>query len=803
MPLKVGTKSIGAIYKGTQEISKIYKGTTLVYENAKWLPYSFEYLYYSLIPQTVDSKTVKTSSKIDTIYANGVIENQFVIPVTTDSDDTQQDVRIQAFTNGRIIITGTASGSNTRWINKIGAGISFVQGHKYLFTGTSNISLQCSSFSPSSFSGLGIYTASTTSSNSILLYYASGKVFNEDFYFNVIDLTLMFGTGNEPTTLTDNRIQALLNRGYIAYNTGTYKSTSIGAFKSEPYNLFDFDNNRSIGFINNNYTMNLKYCFYTPNFLSVLPNTSYTFSASSSFQIMRIVEYDKDYNYIKESDGGSWQNKNNYTTTLTANTYFVKLTFANTNNQVDYTQIGIPTASEIEVCFHRTGTRTGYAPYTEPQTLSFKYQGNGAISAHDSFEVTKTSYVFTKNVGVVDLGSLSWTYDSSHTRFYSQELSYVEAPTDNDTIANMLCDKYTTMKQQVLFDGSDNNAISFSSGGRISVRNTAYTDATTFTSAMSGVMLYYEFATPQVLTIPKQRLGIVDLGTLNWLKESYTYNESSVYRFKAQVSDIQVITSTSTLYNICCSKYITDTAIKSYRQQANQIIALDTNRYILINDTNYTDAATFKAAMSGIYLFYQTEGVVDDIDTKLSVESGGTLTAAEYTYVENQLVQASNLLPTSSFTQYGVTFSRNTTDKSVTISGLCSNSMTIDITSSISVTAGHVYWLFSGITGTANTYHIVEVTGNKKSYQGSIFTLSGSTAKYAVYINSGYNIDLTFKPQIVDLTLMFGSGNEPTSTSDSRMQDLINRGYIEYNTGENKIKVCDVLPNATFNFKCK
>ena len=60
------------------------------------------------------------------------------------------------------------------------------------------------------------------------------------------------------------------------------------------------------------------------------------------------------------------------------------------------------------------------------------------------------------------------------------------------------------------------------------------------------------------------------------------------------------------------------------------------------------------------------------------------------------------------------------------------------------------------------------------------------------------------KLRIVDLTIGFGAGNEPTSTSDTRIQTIIEKGYIPTNTNGTLVyEETEVLPNATFKDRCK
>ena len=85
------------------------------------------------------------------------------------------------------------------------------------------------------------------------------------------------------------------------------------------------------------------------------------------------------------------------------------------------------------------------------------------------------------------------------------------------------------------------------------------------------------------------RVGEVDLGNQNWSKSGdYFY---TIIAGKAVGA-----------YNITCSKYHTST---DSTLENGECIGNSNNNRVSIMDTSYTDAATFKAAMSGVMLHYE------------------------------------------------------------------------------------------------------------------------------------------------------------------------------------------------------
>lgn len=91
-----------------------------------------------------------------------------------------------------------------------------------------------------------------------------------------------------------------------------------------------------------------------------------------------------------------------------------------------------------------------------------------------------------------------------------------------------------------------------------------------------------------------QRVGRVDLGSLNW-------NYADDCFISNVVSNIKTVNWT-TKFNGYCSLYI----IATYINMSNKTISVnDDNSCIYIKDSKYTDATTFKNAMQGVYLYYE------------------------------------------------------------------------------------------------------------------------------------------------------------------------------------------------------
>ena len=113
--------------------------------------------------------------------------------------------------------------------------------------------------------------------------------------------------------------------------------------------------------------------------------------------------------------------------------------------------------------------------------------------------------------------------------------------------------------------------------------------------------LYFDGDTYEKDGTVTRKYGIVDLGMLDWNYDSTLSHE----RFVASVDGIKLV-SGSVKGNLVCSKYTTVSADDIYLHTTDKTIAVhDTIAQVWVYDTAYTDTATFKAAMSGVYLVYE------------------------------------------------------------------------------------------------------------------------------------------------------------------------------------------------------
>lgn len=774
-----------------------------------WLPYSYTYLYHNLIPTEISGKTVGKKARVSKVYANGVIENQLFI--SCRNSFTQGDFVCTQIDDGRSLsITGTNSTGSNVYISIVASsGVnpdSLVSGHKYLkFTNQNQLGSYFTGFAGHTFNAKNeIFTATTIDAQnfSFVLIVPNGTTLtNFVITPQLVDLT-KYDPFDTPTTLTDNRIQALLNRGYIPCNTGEYKGTDIGVVSSEPYNIWN--NSLANGFIDGNGAFISSTNDCRTDYIAVIPSRSYTFG-NENFTIVngrRIFEYDENKNFIK--------NTNHWNTTTDT------ITLANNTRYVAISYNGTAKPNNPEICIHLTGTRTGYAPHQTFTPITFKYQGNGAGTSHDTYEITKTEHVFTRNMWKYTFsGSESWSSGGATTagmyRYYTQ---ITDMQSGNGLQG--LCNKYQAIyyptniqsfTQEAVMFGYSNKYLQFISTSNLSTSDVAI--------LFNNVKIIYPLATPQVIRIPRKHLGVVDLGSLGWTYSNGTFRPIGL-------TNVKQASSYSAIPNMYCIKYmcVSNQTLDGGQDLSFSITDITSSYVIRFRDNSFNGSTDdFKNAMAGIYLFYETNTEVADINNIVDIESGGTINTNWFSLVENQLVVNGNFESASGWYFANADTTMSISNNVATITKGTNAVLYIyranaDFTNFV---ANHKYLATAKIKSSSN----FRARFRSSNSYGTITNISANTLTTLLQILSpttisgfyctleddnsitvGSSLEVS-DYEFIDLTVAFPD-DTPTSTNDPRIQYIINQGYIPTNTtGTYKLVNCEVLPNVDLDIKCK
>lgn len=301
----------------------------------------------------------------------------------------------------------------------------------------------------------------------------------------LIDLTKKYGAGNEPTTVEE--FEALYGNMPDEYNEGTIIDNHTTAIKSVGVNAWDEEWESGVyKFWDKGQKITDGYEEYirSKNFINVIRNAEYYFSYNIGTDY-NVGYYDKNNEYISLV---SVTNGKRFT--IPANC--VKIAFYAKRTTYNH-----------DICIHlvHTGYLNGkYFPY-ESQTRQLPTVEGGlkrAGTAYDEIRYNKgkDKWEHVQRVGSVDLGTLSW-YATTSCFGSSSIMNAIQPPSSNLNTANILCAKYDRTWQSGVFKG-ERIGVSIGVDKNIFIRDTAYTDATTFKTAMQGVILYYELATPVV-----------------------------------------------------------------------------------------------------------------------------------------------------------------------------------------------------------------------------------------------------------------------------------------------------------------
>lgn len=269
-----------------------------------------------------------------------------------------------------------------------------------------------------------------------------------------------------------------------------------------------------------------------------------------------------------------------------------------------------------EITCDANGSRIGSLQLPAP------FQLGGVGTAKNTMQITDNGYVFTRNVR-----RYTFTGNETFVDFVGSRTSLIivmndiASPSSIDDVANLISDIGHTLsyRSMIYYDNLTEYNMCVNTQGRLYIA-TSKTSAQ-LASVLAGKTVYYELATPQVITIPRKHLAVVDLGSLNWIYNS-TYNI-----FTSTLSAAKPSATSTSLANIYCFLYLTN-GFNTIRDSAgNMQVGINTASTVGIRNTNFTNAADFKTAMSGVYLFYETQDEVPDFDDRLTVDAGGTLNA--------------------------------------------------------------------------------------------------------------------------------------------------------------------------------
>lgn len=450
-----------------------------------------QFFFYRQGPTTKDGRAWLRKIKGNTISFNQLVQNGNFVN-TTGWSATRGTI-----STSNNVLTYTITDIGTTYIhNRIGTPFVTVIGHKYFLTATvkpkyrNTLSLRFngsdddvvhfSDITADSWNYLaGIITPVGVSDQVQIAFntvenYSVGDTIQVQNYM-VFDLTLM-GIDNLTTT---QEVEAWLSSHvgdlpYYAYDPGSLISFNGTGIKTIGKNLFDGVVEE--GRITNGQNASQANRYRSKNYIPVLPGRDYVFSKNGNATSINPFFYNANKEYIGTSAFSSLF-------TTPSDCYYVRF-FSDPIINVD-------SGLQLEI----GSSATPYEPYTS-NTLSLPIEdffSTGMKSVGTVFDELNGVKAITR-VGVVDLGSLDWTYSSGDGFFYTT-LSNYYYPTDaSQRVAPLKCAKYITVSQ---FGREDETLFGLNANtNTIAIQDSNYEDVDEFKEAMDGVLLYYELAEP-------------------------------------------------------------------------------------------------------------------------------------------------------------------------------------------------------------------------------------------------------------------------------------------------------------------
>lgn len=315
----------------------------------------------------------------------------------------------------------------------------------------------------------------------------------------LIDLTVMFGStiadyiySLETAHAGDGVafFKALFPNDYYPYNAGELVSVS-GLSKHKMVGFNQWDEKWEVGRLNGSTGALVSgNGIRSKNYIPVFANTSYYVKGASS---LIVCQYDEDKNFISTIIWGD-QNKSVLTS---ADAKYLKVGTYDTYGNVYKNDICINLSDPA-----KNGTYEPYKAHSYPLDSTLTLRGLFKLDANNNLYADGDTYdadgTVTRRYGVVDLGTLDWKASSTANCFYATAPLYKMVNN-----MNYICERY---KADGFGNGSRGyygedgtiryNYESIQTACEFYVHDSSYTDAIAFKTAMSGVMLVYELATP-------------------------------------------------------------------------------------------------------------------------------------------------------------------------------------------------------------------------------------------------------------------------------------------------------------------
>ena len=223
------------------------------------------------------------------------------------------------------------------------------------------------------------------------------------------------------------------------------------------------------------------------------------------------------------------------------------------------------------------------------------------------------SYDFVSGEGManlsdkVDLGSLTWAYDSNGRRFYSAALTDMK---NTEGWNNLIFHSENYKKGEPKYDGTGGDNIIGLGNKRIYIRNIQYTDASIFKTAMAGYYVCYELAIPTEITLTAEQIELLKGNNTLWT------DGDSIVLTAAQLELIKVKANPAGQATGTLEKLQVNDEIFDIPAELPVVASTDEGKVLTVNSSGEWEAADIPAQVEA-----NPSGAATDILDKLQVGS--------------------------------------------------------------------------------------------------------------------------------------------------------------------------------------
>ena len=147
---------------------------------------------------------------------------------------------------------------------------------------------------------------------------------------------------------------------------------------------------------------------------------------------------------------------------------------------------------------------TGATLTCNNETINIDWTNEAGTVYGGSLDVT--TGVLTVTHAIVDMGTLTWTYQEQYARFYSNTVSDAIVVGSDAYVADIFCSCYTVDSASHTSNTDYDDIVSLATSRKIYVKDTTYTDANAFKAAVTGNKIVYKLATSLTYQLTAQEV---------------------------------------------------------------------------------------------------------------------------------------------------------------------------------------------------------------------------------------------------------------------------------------------------------